>query len=87
MCLAPEAEFRRLLDAYQRTLGDKPWKRCRCRICRENGIEVAIFRSSNRNKRRGIHNLWVFNRRLKRMMGELALGAEIHIHCDRCAAE
>ncbi len=74
-------------DAYRRMLADKPWKRCGCRICRECGIEVAIFRSTNRNKRRGIHNLWVFNRRLKRLTGELALGAETDIHCDRCAAE
>lgn len=74
-------------DAYRRMLSDKPWKRCGCRICRECGIEVTIFRSSNRNKRRGIHNLWVFNKRLKQLTGGRTVGAEIHIHRNRCATE
>lgn len=50
----------KLRARYRTTLADKPWRRCNCRICREVGIEVAIFRASNRNKRRGIHNLSVF---------------------------
>jgi len=45
---------------YRRTLADRPWERCACRVCRELGVEVVIFRGSNRNKRRGIHNLAVF---------------------------
>jgi hypothetical protein len=45
---------------YRRTLADRPWEVCTCRACREGGIESVIFRSSNRNKRRGIHNLHVF---------------------------
>lgn len=48
-----------------RTLQEQPWKRCRCTICRTVGVEVIIFRSSNRNKRRGIHNLGVYHRHLK----------------------
>lgn len=47
-------------DVYSRTLLDQPWKNCPCRVCREGGVEVLLFRSSNRNKRRGIHNLHVF---------------------------
>lgn len=50
----------KLRSRYRTTLADKPWRRCDCRICRDVGIEVAIFRASNRNKRRGIHNLSVF---------------------------
>lgn len=50
----------KLRDRYRRTLADKPWRRCECRICRAAGVEVVIFRASNRNKRRGIHNLSVF---------------------------
>lgn len=46
--------------AYARTLRDRPWEHCKCRVCVEGGIETLIFRSSNRNKRRGIHNLAVF---------------------------
>jgi hypothetical protein len=44
-----------------RTLYDKPWKSCSCAICRSASIEVMIFRGSNRNKRRGMHNLKVYH--------------------------
>ena len=46
-------------DAYKRTLTAKPWKECPCMICQKHGIEVAIFRGTERNKRRGFHNLSV----------------------------
>jgi hypothetical protein len=49
---------------YARTLYDRPWEGCACRVCREIGVEVLIFRNSNRNKRRGIHNLHVFHQHL-----------------------
>jgi len=49
---------------YAHTLGDRPWERCDCRVCRESGVEALIFRTSNRNKRRGIHNLHVFHTHL-----------------------
>lgn len=55
-----EQRLNQLGNAYHRTLTDRAWELCACRICRETGIEVLIFRSSNRNKRRGIHNLHVF---------------------------
>lgn len=45
-----------LLSAYERLLRATPWKRCPCSICQEQGIEVAIFRGNNRNRRRGFHN-------------------------------
>ena len=52
---------------YARTLGDRPWEACDCRVCREGGVEALIFRNSNRNKRRGMHNLYVFHRQLRDM--------------------
>lgn len=50
----------RLANAYRETLTDRPWNHCGCKICREAGIEVMLFRASNRNKRRGIHNLAIY---------------------------
>jgi hypothetical protein len=50
----------KLRARYRATLADKPWRLCGCPICRDVGIEVMIFRASNRNKRRGIHNLAAF---------------------------
>lgn len=41
---------------YARTLRDRPWERCGCSVCQSTGIDVLIFRGSNRNKRRGAHN-------------------------------
>ena len=44
------------LDSYERILRAEPWKECDCTICGEYGIEVAIWRGNNRNRRRGFHN-------------------------------
>lgn len=52
-------------ERVERTLWEQPWKRCDCAICRSVGVEVIIFRSSNRNKRRGFHNLGVYHQHLK----------------------
>ena len=46
---------------YWRTLHDRPWRDCPCAICQQVGIDVVIFRGTERNKRRGFHNLFVFN--------------------------
>ena len=54
-----------LRKKYERTLKDKPWKKCECVFCSKNGIDSLIFRGSNRNKRRGFHNTWLFNNYLK----------------------
>jgi len=51
-------------EIYRRTLSDKPWQDCACRVCREGGVEALLFRNSNRNKRRGMHNLHVFYQHL-----------------------
>lgn len=45
-----------LRASYLRTLRDRPWESCSCRVCRDIGIHVVIFRGLNRNKRRGAHN-------------------------------
>lgn len=58
---ANEKRLKLLRPTYMRSLGDRPWEACRCRVCAEAGVETMIFRSSNRNKRRGIHNLSVFH--------------------------
>ena len=53
-------------ESYRRTLEDQPWRSCRCGLCETVGIEIALFRGSERNKRRGFHNLHVFRQRLRR---------------------
>lgn len=51
-------------EQYRRTLTARPWENCKCGICDQVGIEVMIFRGSERNKRRGFHNLAVFRDRI-----------------------
>jgi len=52
-------------EEYRSVLEVCPWQKCPCAICRRWGVEVAIFRGTERNKRRGFHNLWVFNQTMK----------------------
>lgn len=52
------------LKMYDETLEAAPWRRCPCTICREHGVEIAIFRGTERNKRRGFHNLSVLQERM-----------------------
>jgi hypothetical protein len=53
---------------YLEMLTDKPWKACDCKICQQVGIEVAIFRNNNRNRRRGFHNTYIFYKRLANLL-------------------
>jgi queuine/archaeosine tRNA-ribosyltransferase len=57
----------RLKERYRRTLAAQPWKECSCPICRKASIDVIIFRGSNRNKRRGIHNLAIYKDHIERL--------------------
>ncbi len=53
-------------SSYREVLADRPWEKCPCEICRRLGIHIILFRGAERNRRRGFHNLHVFNRRLHR---------------------
>ncbi len=63
-----EKELAKMKDMVGRTLQDAPWKRCKCDVCSAVGVEVIIFRSSNRNKRRGFHNLGVYHKHVQTTM-------------------
>ena len=58
------------LTAYEETLEDSPWLRCPCLLCREHGIEIAMFRGTERNKRRGFHNLSVLAHRMSALQSK-----------------
>lgn len=55
---------RNLERRYRKTLKEAPWNKCDCEICKSIGVEVIIFRGTNRNKRRGFHNTWTFKNQL-----------------------
>jgi len=56
--------LRPMREHYRRTLEDRPWEQCPCAICQDVGVEVAIFRGNNRNRRRGFHNTRIFHEML-----------------------
>ena len=58
-------------EKYFSTLKDKPWEKCKCKICLEIGVEVLIYRCFNRNKRRGFHNLWKFFEYKNRIINDM----------------
>lgn len=65
-----DKELKKVRENALRTLSERPWKRCKCDICSSIGVEVIIFRSSNRNKRRGFHNLGVYHRHVQSIRGD-----------------
>lgn len=81
---APPPREHKLADLrqrYRKTLEEKPWKECNCKICKDISVEVIIFRSSNRNKRRGIHNLHVYYGHIKSVEGSVTLEPETNLFC------
>lgn len=67
-------EKRDRTETYRAVLEATPWRDCDCEVCSAVGIHVIVFRGTERNKRRGFHNLHVFAKRLER---ELATGGAL----------
>lgn len=59
------------LPAYRDLLQDRPWETCGCEVCTGLGIDVAVFRGNNRNRRRGFHNTRNFYDRFERELPKL----------------
>ena len=49
-----------LEEKYKKTLQSRIWEQCSCEICKGVGFDIMIFRGTNRNKRRGFHNVKMF---------------------------
>lgn len=70
--LATVQEYEHLIDpgkrsyltGYEKLLNDAPWKSCDCNLCQTHGVDIAIFRGTERNKRRGFHNIAVLSRKI-----------------------
>jgi hypothetical protein len=57
--LERRGEDNHFIEKHDALLHARPWEKCRCPVCRVMNIEVAVFRGTGRNKRRGFHNTWV----------------------------
>lgn len=79
--------FGDLRARYERTLRDRPWKHCGCPICAALSVEVIIFRASNRNKRRGIHNMGVFKALVDRIGEQEFVDEDVDLCGRACASE
>ena len=53
-----------LEEKYKKTLQSRIWEQCSCEICKGVGFDIMIFRGTNRNKRRGFHNVKMFYNRI-----------------------
>ncbi|HJQ12913.1 MAG TPA: tRNA-guanine transglycosylase DpdA [Gemmatimonadaceae bacterium] len=73
-------------DAYVRTLSERPWAKCPCEVCRTIGVDVIIFRGSERNKRRGFHNLYVLYERLHHELANMARSSKRRLSLGVVAA-
>lgn len=65
---------------YRRVLTTRPWEQCPCTVCREIGIHVILFRGSERNRRRGFHNLYQFRESLFQALEGPATTATERVH-------
>ncbi|WP_181785243.1 tRNA-guanine transglycosylase DpdA [Streptomyces phytophilus] len=65
--LGDEKKVEQLEKRCRPTLIDRPWKDCPCALCREHKIEMVIFRGSERNKRRGFHNMTVLEAKMSKL--------------------
>lgn len=67
------ADDTELLEGYEELLRDSPWHECNCEVCTDIGIDVAIFRGNNRNRRRGFHNTRNFYDQFERDLPKLLI--------------
>jgi hypothetical protein len=81
------AKLSQIRERAETTLKARVWERCECAICRDVGVEVVIFRASNRNKRRGFHNLWVYGQHVKRIKDGWVNEPNFELSGITCAAE
>lgn len=58
--LTRRGEENHFAEKHALLLKDRPWENCSCPFCKSAGMHVVVFRGANRNKRRGLHNTWVF---------------------------
>ena len=61
---------------YAETLHAAPWRSCQCGLCEKHGVEMVIFRASERNKRRGFHNLSVLATKMRALRPAYASNVE-----------
>lgn len=71
----------KLSKKYYKTLLERPWETCQCEMCKDAGINVLIFRGTNRNKRRGFHNLWAFRNSKINDQSKIQKNADKNVLC------
>lgn len=89
--LEKENRFERLKgleEDYLRTLRERPWEKCNCVICKKFGIHVCVFRTNERNMRRGFHNLYQFYSRFQKWLrGEMEIKLKTSTYVEEIPIE
>ena len=71
---------KRWIQLYKKTLLDRPWEKCGCKICEKFGVDVIIFRGNERNMRRGFHNVFQFYNRFIKKRGFISPKLQVKIN-------
>jgi len=58
--LERKGEENHFAEKHALLLSERPWEKCSCPFCRKARMQIVVFRGASRNKRRGLHNTWVF---------------------------
>ncbi|MCX4666513.1 tRNA-guanine transglycosylase DpdA [Streptomyces sp. NBC_01381] len=64
--IGDEKKLKKVED-YKETLVDRPWEHCPCELCEKHKIDMVIFRGTERNKRRGFHNMTVLEAKMRKL--------------------
>lgn len=84
--LERKGEENHFAEKHALLLNERPWEKCSCPFCRKAGIHVVVFRGASRNKRRGLHNTWVFYHKVLHGKSVPASGAGTsdRLHGESC---
>ena len=58
--LQRKGTYNHFSERHRELLDERPWEKCKCKVCKDAKINIVVFRGANRNRRRGFHNTWVF---------------------------
>ncbi|MEV2255707.1 tRNA-guanine transglycosylase DpdA [Streptomyces sp. NPDC050147] len=67
LTLVDEKKWDKYHEKYEETLDARPWKHCSCLLCEDLGVEIVIFRGTERNKRRGFHNMTILQAKMSQL--------------------
>jgi len=60
-------------ENFTKTMRERPWQNCPCRMCVDTGIEITFLRTGELGSRRIFHNLWTYYKQYKATMDRVQI--------------